>query len=135
MANTAIVRSFQAQDIPQVAELHRRVFRLAIQPSSQIADIYRPYLNEFLSDKLRTHPNLHSLVSEGPGGSIVGFLGVRSQPMWIRNRPLLAAVSSQFIVDDNFRSTLTGIQLLKTFLAGPQELSIVDEAGQDSRRL
>jgi len=57
------------------------------------------------------------------------------QPMLIREKPILAAVSSQFIVDPSRRSTMAGLQLLKTFLSGPQELSIADEASEYSRKL
>jgi len=135
MARPGIVRPFQMTDIPQVAELHRNVFRISVQPRFQIERQYLDYLNEFILDNTWGHTGLHSLVYETAGGTIVGFLGVRPQPMRIREKPMLAAVSSQFIVDRNHRSSLAGIHLLKAFLAGPQELSIVDEASESSRKL
>jgi hypothetical protein len=53
----------------------------------------------------------------------------------MRETSIQAAVSSQFVVDARFRSTMAGIQLLRTFLAGPQDLSIADEASLDSQTL
>jgi hypothetical protein len=48
---------------------------------------------------------------------------------------MLAAVSSQFVVDEGHRSTLAGLQLMRSFLSGPQELSVADEANDSSRKL
>src|SRR6202030_3747054 len=130
-----IVRPFLERDIPQVTELHRRVFRIAATPSAPLERAYQVYLSGFASDASQTHRDLHSLVYEDTRGKVVGFLSVRSQPMWIRERRVLAAVSSQFVVDESHRSTLAGLQLMKAFLSGPQELSVVDEANEDSRTL
>src|SRR5580704_1932886 len=133
MKHAGIVRPFLERDIPQVTDLHRRVFRTASTPSAQLERAYKPYLSGFASDNSRAHPALHSLVYEEGNGTIVGFLSVRRPPMWIRERLMLGAVSSQFIVDEDRRSTLAGLQLLKAFLSGPQELSVVDEANETSR--
>jgi hypothetical protein len=88
----------------------------------------------FLNYPLR-QASLHSLVHEEGNGAITGFLGVMPRPMLIRSRPILAAVSSQFIVDPSRRFTLAALHLLKAFLAGPQELSFADEASEFSRTL
>ena len=129
------VRPFREQDISQVAELHRRVFHTPPAPSAQLESAYYSYFNRiFLSHPMR-HTELPSLVHTEAGGRITGFLGVMPQPMRIRNKSILAAVSSQFIVDPDSRSTLAALQLLKTFISGPQDLSLADEAGEDSRKL
>src|ERR1700674_1268815 len=98
MKNAGRVRSFLERDIPQVSDLHRRVFRVAARPSAQLDRAYQLYLSGFASDNSRAHPDIHSLVYEDARETIVGFLNVRPQPMWIRDRPMLAAVSSQFVV-------------------------------------
>jgi hypothetical protein len=135
MKNAGIVRPFLERDIPQVTDVHRRVFRVAAAPSAQLERAYHTYLSGFASDNSRAHRDLHSLVYEDARGAIVGFLSVRPQPMWMTDRIVLAAVSSQFIVEEGHRSTLAGLHLLKAFLSGPQELSVVDEANEGSRTL
>src|SRR5437773_12340279 len=55
--------------------------------------------------------------------------------MSLRGRPLTAAVSSQFIVEPKDGSGMVAVHLAKTFLSGPQDLSLADEAGMASRKL
>ena len=52
------------------------------------------------------------------------------RPMWMKGRLIRAAVSSQFIVEPESRFNLAGVQLLKAFLSGPQDLSLADEANE-----
>jgi hypothetical protein len=117
-----------------VADLHRRVFHTGA-PSAQLARSYRAYFEQIFLRHPSRSEDLSSLVYEESDGTICGFLGVLPRPMSMNGRPIRAAVSSQFIVDPARRSTLAGVQLLKTFLSGPQELSIADEANDVSRRL
>jgi hypothetical protein len=49
--------------------------------------------------------------------------------------PVIAAVSSQFVVDPRGRAELHGVTLLREFLSGPQDLSIADEANSITRAL
>jgi len=78
---------------------------------------------------------LSSLVYEEGTGKIGGFLGVMLRPMWMRDRLIRTAVSSQFIVEPESRFELAGVQLLKVFLSGPQDLSLADEANDASRSI
>src|SRR5437870_8442131 len=48
---------------------------------------------------------------------------------------LQAAVTCQFIGDANGRSGLVAAQLARSFLEGPQDLSIADEANGGARKL
>jgi hypothetical protein len=129
------VRPFSKEDIPEVADLHRRVFHTGASPSLELEQAYRSYFTQIFLRPPRPGRPLSSLVYEESNGKICGFLGVLPRPMSMNGRPVQAAVSSQFIVDPARRSTLAGVQLLKTFLSGPQELSIADEANDASRKL
>jgi hypothetical protein len=129
------VRRFEEQDIPQVANLHRRVFQTASRSSPQLETAYTSYFNSIFLNNRRGYDTLSSLVYEEENRTITGFLGVVPQPMWMHGRPILAAVSSQFIVEPSRRSTLAALELLKAYLWGPQELSFADEAGESSRKL
>lgn len=93
---------------------------------------YRTYFEEaFLRPADRTA--LTSLVYERHG-AIRGFLGVAPRRMRFKGSPILAALCSQFVVDPEERG-LAGLQMLKTCFAGPQDLSIADEAGENARKM
>jgi hypothetical protein len=129
------VRAFVEADIPQVADLHRRVFHTGETSSLPLQRSYRAYFAEIFLHHPWRDEAMPSLAYEDASGQIVGFLGVVPRPMSIDGRPVRAAVSSQFIVDPERRSTMAGLKLLKTFLSGPQDLSIADEANDVSRKL
>lgn len=129
------VRPFVETDIPQVAELHRRVFRTGEAPSEELDRRYRAYFRGNFLDNPWYDEEVTPLVYEDADGSIAGFLGVMPRRMSIRGRPIQAAVSSQFIVEPGRRSTMAAVHLLKTFMAGPQDVSIADEANSTSRKL
>lgn len=129
------VRPFVEADIPPVAELHRRVFRTSDAPSAELDRRYRAYFRGNFLDNPWYDEEIAPLVYEDADGSIAGFLGVVPRRMSIRGRPIQAAVSSQFIVEPGRRSTMAAVHLLKTFMAGPQDVSIADEANDTSRKL
>ena len=129
------VRPFIEKDIPQVADLHSRIFLTGDSSSTQLQQSYRSYFSQIFLNNPWSDSSMPSLVYEEANGDIVGFLGVQPRRMSMNGRPVRAAVSSQFIVDPACRSTLAGLQLLKVFFAGPQDLSIADEANDTSRRL
>jgi hypothetical protein len=126
------VRPFIHDDISQVAELHQKVFGMSDKWSPEL---YRSYFSEVFLLNPWYDKSLCSLVYEEGNGKIGGFLGVMPRPMWMKGRLIRAAVSSQFIVEPQSRSKLAGVQLLKAFLSGPQDLSLADEANDFSRAL
>src|ERR1044071_8269516 len=124
------VRPFVANDIPQVASLHQRVWGAKAVGIGR----YRRYFTEvFLEGSDGSH--LSSLVCEETGGRIVGFIGVVPRRVAIEGRCFQAAVSSQFIVEPASHSGLVAARLAKAFLEGPQDLSIADEANDAARRI
>jgi hypothetical protein len=124
------VRAFVPDDIPRVAGLYRAIF-----PGNEEVPPQRleAYLAEVFFHNPWQDPALPSLVYEPMRGGIVGFLGVIPRPMVWNGRPLRAAVSSSFMVDPRARWTMAGVELLKAFLAGPQDLSLTDAANDASR--
>ncbi|MCI0336808.1 MAG: hypothetical protein L0226_04485 [Acidobacteria bacterium] len=79
--------------------------------------------------------SLPSLVYQESNGRIVGFLGVVPRRMLLRDRPIRVAISFHFMVEPESRSSLAGVQLLKTFFSGPQDLSLTDGAGHAGRKV
>src|SRR5579872_2669901 len=126
------VRPFVDDDISQVADLHRKIFGMSDKWSPEL---YASYFREVFLNNPWYDKNLCSLVYEEGNGRIGGFLGVMPRPMWMKGRLIRAAVSSQFIVEPESRFNLAGVQLLKAFLSGPQDLSLADEANDSSRAL
>lgn len=124
------VRAFAPDDIPWVADLYQAIFpgNDGVPPQRLEAHLAEVFFQNPWRD-----PALPSLVYEQPRGEIVGFLGVIPRPMVWNGRPLRVAVSSSFMVDPRARSTLAGIELLKAFFSGAQELSLTDGANDASR--
>lgn len=134
------IRPFLRDDIPQVADLHRRVFGVggnaAGQPiSASLAQEYADYFETIFFQNPWHDEAFPSLVSQDASGKITGFLGVMPRRMTFRGRPLNVALSSQFIVEPDKRAMGAGLQMMKTFLLGPQDLSLTDEANAISRKL
>lgn len=132
------IRPFVRDDIQQVAELHHQIFGaggIAGQRSfsPKLSQVYADYFEEIFFRNPWYDEALSSLVYQEPTGRITGFLGVMPRRMTINGELIKVAVSSQFIVAPDKRST--GVMLLKTFFAGPQSLSLTDEANMVSRRL
>ena len=128
------VRAFTKEDIPQVADLHRRVFSTAEHASPELWDSYQNYFTQiFLNDAWRDD-DTRSLVYEEEGGRITGFFGAVARQMSFNGQAVRAKIGSQAIVDAGSRG-LAGLKLYSAFLEGPQDLFIGDEGTSDSRQL
>ncbi|HKE32633.1 MAG TPA: hypothetical protein VKD65_12970 [Candidatus Angelobacter sp.] len=132
------IRPFVRDDIPQVADLHQQVFGIRGKPaqrplSPELLQAYADYFEEIFFRNPWYDEALPSLVYQEPAGRIVGFLGVMPRPMLLNGQSIKAALSSQFIVAPESRPV--GMLLLKAFFAGPQDLSLTDEANSISRKL
>ena len=127
------VRPFLESDVPQVADLHRRIFRTEGIVSGGWQPAYRKYFSEvFLNTGLHAGPTT-SLVYER-AGVVRGFLGVMPRRMTFNGRPVVMAVCSQFVVDPAERGQ-AGLQMLRRCFDGPQDLSMTDEAGDNTRKI
>lgn len=131
----AMVRPLVEGDIPQVADLHRRVFQVALESSPEQRAAYRQYFSDVFLNELWKQDGIGSWVNEEDSGVLTGFLGVVPRRMSMNGSRVLAAVSSQFITDADSRSRMVGVKLLKAFLQGPQDLSVADESNDASRKL
>ena len=127
------IRRFEEEDVPAVADLHRRVMRPNSPARAGWIEEYRDYFRGvFLNDEALA-AGLQSLVYQREG-RIMGFLGVMPRRMQFNGAPLLAAVCSQFVVDPAERGQ-AGLQMLKRCLAGHQDVSLTDEAAECTRKI
>jgi hypothetical protein len=123
------VRPFRKPDIPEVAALHCRVF------GSRPAD--QPRLRALLNEIFFQNPwgdETSSIVYQDDG-KIIGFLGILPRRMFLNDRPIWAAVSTQFMVEPGSRSTLAALELLKALFSGAHDIAITDGANSVSRKL
>ncbi len=134
------VRPFVREDIPQVADLHRRVFQVGENPSHRpipldLSKSYADYFEDIFFQNPWYDEAFPSLVNEESSGRITGFLGIMPRRMSFNRRIITISLSSQFIVDPDSRSELAGVSLLQTHLKGPSDLTLTDEANNISRKL
>lgn len=134
------IRSFTKEDIPSVSGLHRRVFGVRNEyggedPTDLLQSSYSTWFDEVFLNNPWKDCATPSLVYEYEDGRIAGFLGVVPRRMVFDGSPVNVALSTQFVVEQESRSAGVGIRLLQAFLAGPQDLSLTDEANHPSRRL
>ena len=124
------VRAFTKEDIPQVADLHRRVNRTADHTSAELLDSYRTYFTQIFLDDAWRDDDTKSLVYEEAGGRITGFFGAVARRMSFKGEAIRVTVGSQVVVDPSSRG-VAGLKLYSAFLDGPQDLFIGDEANSD----
>ena len=125
------VRTCVESDVPRIAEHYRRVWTSAADRPLAYSEAY---FAEMLFRNACHDDDLPSLVYEDDGGEVVGCLGVMPRRMSIRGRPVRMAISHNFMVAPGSRSSLAGVQLMRAFFAGAQDLSIA-ESNDTSRRV
>src|SRR5262249_30690096 len=131
----ARIRTLASIDVAQVARLHHSLYRSGEEYSRDIELAYKLFFHDVYLGNPWYEQQLSSLVYEEADGKITGFLGVMPRSMRIGGRPIRAAISSMFMVEPNSRSSLAAVQLMKTFISGPQDLSLADEATEGARAL
>ncbi len=132
------IRPFTPADIPQVAALYRRVFLRGTttapnhSPTTQtIAQAFA----EIFFDNPWYDEEIPSLIYTDAGDSVVGFLGVTTRRMLFKQQPIRLAVSAHLMTQPGSQNPLAGLQLLKTFFNGPQDLSLTDGANNAGRKV
>jgi hypothetical protein len=128
------IRTFSEEDIPQVADLHRRVFRLADSLSPELLQSYQRYFSEVFFNNPCPERTNQCLVYQERSGRITGFLAVMPFRMRFCGEALQAVITSQFVVDEDSRGC-AGLKLLGSVLAGPQDITLADESNANSRKV
>ena len=110
--------------------LRRKAFRHSERPGA--ADL-GAYLDEIFFHNPWRDDALPSLVYLDGAGRIVGFLGRVPRPATFQGQSVRVAVGTQLMVDPAQRE-LAGVELVRAFLAGSQDLSFADVANEVSRQ-
>ena len=119
------IRACVPEDMPRVANLFQVIFRGLRGPAPTSL---QQYLLELFFKTPWHDPELPSLVYIASDGAVGGFIGVIPLRMSFRSTPIRVALASSIMVENPRDNPLAGAGLLRTFLNGPQDLSITDDA-------
>lgn len=121
-----LIRPIASGDISAVAKIFQTQFRKTTVPASAgLVD----YLDRLFVSGPFADANLPSLVYQREDAGIAGFLGVTAQPLVLEGTPIRAAVCGALMVDAHQQDPMAGARLLKAFLAGNQDVSLSETAG------
>lgn len=123
------IRAFAKTDAPAVANLFQTEMLGRPLPAPPTLTDY--FIGHFLDGPL-TDPDIPPLVCCSPDGTIEGFAGIVTQPMTFEGRSLRAAIVGTLMVRDHGRAPMTGARLLRRIIAGPQDLTLSETAGDAS---
>ena len=123
------IRPFAHADIEEVSNLFLEVLIGSREPATPSL---RDCLAGLFLDGVFADPDIPSRVFIDSGGMIGGFIGVTSLPLVFGERKLRAAVCGALMVRDRQGNPFAGPRLMKTVLAGPQELTLSETATETS---
>ena len=119
------IRPVRRTDLPQVAELYERTVRSGRPtPPRGLA----AYFERTLLDHPWADPEIPSLVFDAGDGQILGFQGAHVRRLLLDGRRIRMACGSTLFTDPRTRRQGIGARLLRSYLSGPQDLTITDGA-------
>lgn len=119
------IRPVEPKDLPQVTELYERTMRSGQRtPPAGLAR----YFQRTLLDQPWADRDIPSLVFDAGDGHILGFQGSHVRRLLIDGRPIRMACAGHLFTDPRTRQLGIGARLLRTYLSGPQDLTITDGA-------
>ena len=115
-----------------MASLFRSVFYRAsgAPPASLIDHLRAVYFDHPWHD-----PETPSHVFVSADGSIDGFIGALPLRLRFRGQPVRAAIAGALMVRDPASRPMAGARLMRSFMSGPQDLSLGDTANWTSKTL
>lgn len=127
---TAGIRPFVAEDVAQVADLYELVMRSRVRRAPPALP---DYFRRIFLDHPWADPEIPSLVHEDRSGRIVGFVGSHARRMTFDGRPIRVGVCSQLIADPEARSQAVGSFLMRRYMTGVQDLSVMETCSDGMR--
>jgi hypothetical protein len=109
--------------------------RLSLPLRSNCERVYGELFLKLCLDHPWADARFSSLLSEDRDGRANGVLSVMNRAFLLGEEPINAAVSYELFVDPLARGSLCGVQLLKQFLNGEQDLSLADVANDKTRQI
>ncbi|MGV8841115.1 MAG: hypothetical protein ACWA6X_12530 [Bauldia sp.] len=126
------IRTFGPDDVPAVAAMFQRTFRdrNVAAPASLAQHIGDVFLRHPWYD-----PEVASRVHVSDAGVVNGFIGILPLPLVLGDRKLRSGMAGSLMVDDPAKDPLAGARLLRSFLNGPQDISLSETANLLSQRM
>jgi hypothetical protein len=126
------IRAFEREDVPAVCRLYERVFRSGTaDPPPQLLG----YFERMFFGSPWTDPSIPALVYEGSDGGIVGFIGSQVRRLRMDGRPIRLASGGPFVVAPEAQNRGLCTMMLRRYLAGAQDITIVDGATDKTLRI
>lgn len=126
------IRPATRDDMSAVSRLYESVFRSGTHdPPAQLSD----YFGRTFFDCPWADPDIPPLVYEDPDGEIVGFIGSQVRRLRMDGRPIRLASIGPLAAAPKARTRGVGAQLLRRYLAGPQNITITDAASYEAMRM
>ncbi|BCW90760.1 hypothetical protein sos41_39350 [Alphaproteobacteria bacterium SO-S41] len=126
------LRPCRIDDLPAIATLFQSVFYRAagLPPQSLIAHLRDVYFDHPWHD-----PQMPSHVFVSANGTIDGFVGALPLRLRFKGEPVRASIAGALMVRDPASRPMAGARLLRSFMSGPQALSLGDTANWTSKTL
>jgi hypothetical protein len=121
------IRPLEGSDLEAVARLHAEAQR---HPAPGAAERLASFFQRTLLEAPSADPDIPSLVVTD-GGAIVGFLGSYVRPMELDGRRVRLACSAHLLTARAVRHKALGALLLRSYLGGPQDVTITDGATRE----
>lgn len=118
------VRPIAPGDGDAIVALYERVMRPGRPPSPAV----REWFERVVFAGIWADAEIPSLVAIDGDGRVEGFLGSHVRRLLVDGSPKRLAVSGQLVADPDARGLAPGARLLRTYLDGPQDLTITDGA-------
>jgi hypothetical protein len=132
MGTKGTIRPLERADLAAVASLYELVGRSGTRTA---APGLASHFEETIFDHPWADPDIPSLVYEQGNGAITGFMASYTRRFLFDGRPVRLSASGHLVVDPAVRRQAVGLFLLRRHLAGPQDISITDGAGEPTRRM
>lgn len=123
------IRPLERDDLDDVVGLYASVMR----PEGAPMDKLRHWFEQSAFDHPWADPEIPSLVAVNDRNSVEGFLVSHARRLRIDGRPARLACSGQLVAHPVARRRAAGARLLRTYMKGPQDLTITDGATETVR--
>ncbi len=132
LASNARIRECRPDDLAIVAALFQRILRNGEKCNLAALE---SYLRNLFFEHPWQDPEFTSRVSVSADGVVNGFVGVLPLRMAHRGTQVRAALVGTLMVDNPQQDPLAGARLLRSFLTGPQDLSLSESANSLAQRM
>jgi hypothetical protein len=128
-----VIRPLERRDLAEVA----RLFQLVMRQGEPLHEVERVgFFERTLLDHPWADPEIPSLVHVEDEGRIAGFLGSHVRRLRFDGRPVRVGYVGHLMAAPGSRPRgMVGTLLLRRYLAGPQDASLTDTAGEPTRRM